>query len=1102
MVNYCFISYSTADGLAYARRLTDNLQGRYPEIKVWLDKDRLVSGEDWDTQIASAIRDCKCLIFLMTEDSVTDNSVCKNEWTWALKYKKPIIPLHFAPNAERPFRLYNLQYIDFTRDFDAGLVTLHDRILFIDSPQGALEQLQHRHGDAIRDLRRASEEDKARIQADIENLKRQIEIQQKIVDDPQAAEEQTRQNIEAGLEGERNSVRSATVTRGIKFINPRPVTAPSYFQDRFVETRQIVDFLCDDSQRLMTIVGRGGVGKTAMICRLLKNLETGELPDQLGAMEVEGIVYLSENGHHRSSFANLFYDLSKLLDEETARQLDAVYKNPQSSAENKARALFDKFRQGCIVLLLDNFEPLVDPDSFAIRDRELDEALHAFLNGPGTCVKIVITSRTAPRQLNLVQPGRQRFLTLDEGLESPYAENILREMDRDGSLGLKIAPQDVLKCARERTRGYPRALEALVAILRLDRYTTLAELLEKPTPENVIQELVGEAFNRLDPGSQKVMQALAIYNRPVPPAAVDYLLAPYLPSIDSALILQRLVSDLLVRRESGRFYLHPVDRVYALGTIPEGNPLDILRSSSGREIYYAIQGFISQVPELFTDQEKFQQVAGSIGPDLLTDLANAIQTLDAELQGQVLTYSDSDDEFLLQSMDEGLELPRIWTQYCLTDSAANYFAETCKPQPWKDLEDLAPQLAEFDLRCDAGNYNKACYVLYDIEHDHLLMWGHYRMLIDLYLRLIDHLTDVELVVHCLNMLGWSFYSMGDFENAFRAYEAALQTAKEMEDPELEVQTLSNLGVAYRNMADIPNARKCYERHLELAEEEEEEVYEATGLANLGNAYADMGDLHKAMEAYLKALTLTNEGNQYLIGFIFDNIGHCCLELAQEQLAIDFHNQALIISQDLMDQRNEAINLENIGHALASLGDYADAEENYKEAIRIATEISASQIQNFALSGLAKIYLFHDQLNPAREVIEAALQFDIPKNNHSALLLYGCILLRQGEQDAARQGFEQAIVQADQVLARTSNYYTALYAKALALYGLALCIAQEGQSSLSSRGRIAEATDAFHQAYCIAPHAGVIRHNLQLFDELAKCDSEGVIRDVRPAVEGK
>ena len=55
----------------------------------------------------------------------------------------------------------------------------------------------------------------------------------------------------------------------------------------------------------------------------------------------------------------------------------------------------------------------------------------------------LITTRVAPRELNLCEPGRQRVLTLDEGLKSPYAENILREMDEDGKLGLKARKEEM-----------------------------------------------------------------------------------------------------------------------------------------------------------------------------------------------------------------------------------------------------------------------------------------------------------------------------------------------------------------------------------------------------------------------------------------------------------------------------------------------------------------------------------------------------------------------------------------------------------------------------------------------------------------------------------
>ena len=69
-----------------------------------------------------------------------------------------------------------------------------------------------------------------------------------------------------------------------------------------------------------------------------------------------------------------------------------------------------------------------------------------------------------------------------------YAENILREMDADAKLGLWSASDSRLALARERTRGFPRALEALFAILSADRDTTLEEILAGPLPDNVTVE--------------------------------------------------------------------------------------------------------------------------------------------------------------------------------------------------------------------------------------------------------------------------------------------------------------------------------------------------------------------------------------------------------------------------------------------------------------------------------------------------------------------------------------------------------------------------------------------------------------------------------------
>src|SRR4029077_17578688 len=143
------------------------------------------------------------------------------------------------------------------------------------------------------------------------------------------------------------------------------------------------------------------------------------------------------------------------------------------------RTLLDAFPSGRVVVLLDNLEDVIDTEGgdFAITDPVLDEALRALLAAPPHAVKVIVTTRVAPRGLLLDHPERQRTLDLDEGLPSPYAEGVRRARAPDGRLGLKTAPDELLDQARERTRGYPRALEALAAILSTDRGTHLPEFL-------------------------------------------------------------------------------------------------------------------------------------------------------------------------------------------------------------------------------------------------------------------------------------------------------------------------------------------------------------------------------------------------------------------------------------------------------------------------------------------------------------------------------------------------------------------------------------------------------------------------------------------------
>ena len=126
---------------------------------------------------------------------------------------------------------------------------------------------------------------------------------------------ETRQRIDSGIQREQVPAEPQPV-RASKFVNPPPAIAPTWFQDRQVETGLLARYVTDPGIRLVTVVGRGGIGKTAMVCRLLKGLEAGRIPDvegRPGQISVGGIVYLSRNGVHQVEYPTLVADLLRLL---------------------------------------------------------------------------------------------------------------------------------------------------------------------------------------------------------------------------------------------------------------------------------------------------------------------------------------------------------------------------------------------------------------------------------------------------------------------------------------------------------------------------------------------------------------------------------------------------------------------------------------------------------------------------------------------------------------------------------------------------------------------------------------------------------------------
>lgn len=825
----------------------------------------------------------------------------------------------------------------------------------------------------------------------------------------------TRARLASGIKREQVPAEPQPV-RVSKFVNPPPASVPAWFAGRHLETRLLAKYVADPGIALVTVSGRPGVGKTTLVCHLLKGLEAGRIREAdtgPATITVGGIVYLSRNGLHQVDYPTLVADLLRLLPAEEAERLRRVYQDPRRTPAEVMLAVLEAFpAEDPVVVLLDNLESVMDAEREVVTDQALLEALSAVLSAPAHAITLVATTRVTPADLLEVEPGRQHLLRLDEGLGSPDAQAVLRELDDDGRLGLRDAPEELLDGLRRYTLGFPRALEAVKAILEGDATLTPQDLLDRTRrlPEDrVVQVLVGEAYDLLDDPAQRVMQALAVYPAPVSAVGVDFLLRVADPTTDAAPILTRLVRRQLAQFQDRHYSLHPVDREYARSKIPRGASID----------------------------------------------SSSAFTLDG-----------------------------------LQARAAHYYAQIRTPRvSWRTIEDVRPQLAEFELRCDTGDYDTAAAVLQDIDYEYLHVWGHYHLLMELHGRIGARLADPVLEINHLLSMGNCHYYLGDYQQAVGLYTQILAIARETGGRLGEGVGLGSLGYCHYALGDYGQAIDLCTQALAVARETGNRQGEVIRIANLGNCHCALGDYRQAMDLGMEALSIARDigDRQNECGTLF-LLGNCHCALGDYRQAIDLHSQALAITREMGYHGFEANALGDLGRAWLAAGDVRQAVRLLDQAVQIADTTGEVQPATEARSALASAYLQLGDPLAALTVAETGQEWSYPREEPMLQLLEALALLVLGRSEESVQALSAAGAGADALLDLSDRSVAALQVRALASSGLAVAAVDPAKAT--------EARDVFARLRAVTTALGTIADTRRLLDQIARHDRRGILAGIR------
>ena len=647
---------------------------------------------------------------------------------------------------------------------------------------------------------------------------------------------------------------------------PAPVTP---FVGREAELDRLHALLSAEGERLVTLVGPGGVGKTRLA------IEAGR---RAAAAFTDGALFVPLDDLDDPAFL--------------ARTIGSALGFEPTAGRSDEDALIDAVARSSLLLVLDNLEHLLAGAGLVAELLAASAGSSVLVTSQQPLdfqgeVRFAVAGMRYPTDVGAASEGFEAVTLFLRSARRAHPHFVVGDADQAGILRL---------CGL--LEGLPLGLELAAAWMRLLRPDEVADALavnldalatahrDVPARHRSLRAMLDHAWSLLADDERAALAGVSVFRRGFTREAAEAAAGSTLRTL-----LALVNKSLLRRTPGGRFEMLDVVRRYGLERLAEDPDRHAAVVAAHAEHYLAFG--LRAGPELVGEERA----------TWLDRVAEEHDNLRVALEHLIGAGCG----------DAGVRLATALFQYWWL--RGHYREARATLDALLGLDELLPDALHADALGHAGAFARLC-------EDFVAA----RSLYEASLAIKRRLADPVAAAGTLGNLGNLLRLLGDLDGAQQHVEETLSLYRAAGDGARVANTLNNLGAVAHAKGDATASERYYREGLEVARAAGEEFVAALALGNLGAAALERGDADEARACHAEA-GATFERLGYRVGLAVNAQQLADVALAAAELESARAGYALAMTRfvELGDQRG-------VAEVAASLVDLAVAAPDWPAAL--------------------------------------------------------------------------------------------------------------------------------------------------------------------------